>query len=172
MSTGMFLTLRTAHILLAAIWIGATVFMTFMLMPAIDAIGKSGGEVMVSMNRKGLPAFFGALGGLTVLTGIVLFWRFTSGFEPALSGSREGIAYSIGGAAGLVAVILGGAVVGRSAKKAVEVITKAAALPDGQEKGALMAEFASLKQRMSSFGLVVVLLQILALVTMSIAHYI
>jgi hypothetical protein len=168
----MFLTLRTSHILLAAVWIGATVFMTFLLMPAINAVGKAGGEVMISMNRKGLSAFFGALGGLTVLTGIVLFWRFTSGFEPELSGSREGIAYSIGGLAGLVAVIIGGAVVGRSGKKAVDLVTKAATLPDGQEKGALMAEFATLKQRMSSFGLVVVVLQVVALVAMSIAHYI
>ena len=172
MSTGMFLTLRTAHILLAAIWIGASVFMTFLLMPAINAVGKAGGEVMVSMNRKGLPAFFGALGGLTVVTGIVLFWRFTSGFEPSLSGSREGIAYSIGGLAGLIAVIIGGAVVGRSAKKAVDLISKAATLPDGPQKGALMAEFGAHKQRLASFGLVVVVLQLVALVAMSIAHYI
>lgn len=172
MSTGFFLTFRVVHILLAATWIGATVFTSFLLMPAINATGKSGGDVMMAMSRKGLPAFFGAVGGTTVLTGIILFWRFTSGFEPELSGSREGIVYSVGGLAGLLAVIIGGSVVGRTSNRIVEQLQRIMTLPDGPEKGSLMTQVDALKQRVSTFGLVVLVLQVIALVAMSIAHYV
>ncbi len=172
MSTTAFLVFRVAHILLAAIWIGATVFMSFLLMPVINASGPAGGQIMVSLNRKGLSAFFASLGGLTVLTGIVLFWRFTGGFSPEVSRSSEGMAYTIGGVAGLLAVIIGGSVIGRSAKKAVDLIEKLPTLGDAAQKNALMQEVNTLTQRMSTFGLVVLVLQVAALVAMSIAHYI
>ena len=77
-STLLFLIIRPLHVLLAAIWIGSGVFMGIMLMPAIDASGPAGGAVMIGMNRKGLVPFFAALAGITVLTGIYLFWRFLS----------------------------------------------------------------------------------------------
>ena len=92
MSTVLFLTLRVLHVLIAAVWVGATVFMTFLVMPAIEASGPAGGQVMMGLNRKGITAFFAALGGTTVLTGLYLFWRFTGGFDPAISRSHAGMA--------------------------------------------------------------------------------
>src|SRR5229473_268203 len=113
MSTVLFLTLRVIHVLLAAILIGATVFTSFLLMSAVEAAGPAGGQIMIGLNRKGITAFFGATGGITALTGIYLFWHFTGGFDPEISRSHAGMAYGIGGLAGLLAVIIGGAVVGR-----------------------------------------------------------
>src|SRR4051794_15892502 len=127
MSTGLYLTFRVVHVLLAALWIGATVFVSFLLMPAIETSGPAGGQVMIGLNRRGLNAYMGAIGSLTVLTGIALFWHYTAGFDPGLSGSRAGIAYSIGGLAGVLATIVGGAVVGRSAKQVVALMQKAGA---------------------------------------------
>src|SRR5262245_40827631 len=122
MSTGLYLAFRVIHVLLAALWIGSTVFISLLLMPAIEASGPAGGQVMLGLNRRGLNAYMGAIGGITVLTGILLFWRYTAGFDPVLSGSRAGITYSIGGLAGLLAAIIGGAVVGRSAQKVVDIM--------------------------------------------------
>jgi hypothetical protein len=171
MSTLLFLSLRVLHVLLAATWLGATVFMSFMLMPVIEQSGPAGGQIMVGMHRKGLTAFFGALGGLTVLTGIYLFWRFTGGFDPVVSRSNAGIAYGIGGAAGLLATIIGGSVVGRSANKVVDLMGQLSTLPDAQ-KGAVIQDVDALRQRMKSFGLVVVILQVIALTTMAVGHYV
>ena len=171
MSTAFFLTLRVVHVLLAAVWIGATVFMSFLLMPAIEAAGPAGGQVMIGLNRRGMSAFFGATGGITVLTGIYLFWRFTDGFDPEVSGSHAGIAFSIGGLAGLLAVIIGGSVVGRSANKVVGLMEQAAKMPDTQ-RGPLMQEAGVLGQRITTFGSLVILLQVIALVLMAVAHYI
>ena len=171
MSTVLFLTMRALHVLLAAVWIGATVFMSFLLMPAVEAAGPAGGQVMIGLNRRGISAFFGATGGITVLTGIYLFWRFTGGFDPEVSRSHAGMAFSIGGLAGLVAVIIGGSVVGRSANKAVGLMEQAAKMPDTQ-RGPLMQEAGVLRQRMKTFGSLVIVLQVIALVLMAIGHYI
>lgn len=172
MGTVIFLLLRVLHVLLAALWIGGTVFISFLLMPALEMTGPSSGAVMINLQRRGLNAYMASLGGLTVLTGIYLFWRFTGGFDPEISGSPAGIVYSVGGACGLLATILGGAVVGRSAKQAVEILIKANTLPDGAEKGALLRTIEPLRARMTTFGTIVVMLQAMALALMAIGHYV
>jgi hypothetical protein len=172
LGTILFLILRPLHVLLAAVWIGATVFMSYLLMPAVNEAGPAGGQVMFGLNRRGIVPFFAALGGSTVLTGIYLFWRFTGGFSAEVSRSHAGVAFGIGGLCGLLAAIIGGSVVGRSSKKLVEVMGQATRLPDGQEKTALLRTADGLRQRMSSFGHVVVALQVIALVLMALAHYI
>ena len=45
-----FLALRALHVLVAGLWIGSTVFMTFLLEPAVDGAGASGGHVMLPPN--------------------------------------------------------------------------------------------------------------------------
>ena len=171
MGTVLFLSLRALHVLLSATWLGATVMMTFIVMPSAEATGPAGGQVMMAMNKRGLTAFFASLGGITVLTGFYLYWHFTGGFDPEVSRSHAGVAFGIGGLAGLIAVILGGAVVGRSAGKMVEVMEKAVNLPDNQ-RGPLMQEANGLRQKMKSFGTIVLILQVIALLLMSVGHYI
>ena len=130
--TMLFLSMRVLHVLLAAIWLGATFFVSFLLMPAVNTTGAAGGQVMISLNKRIVP-LFASLAGLTVLTGIYLYWRFTGGFDAAISRSNAGMAFGIGGVAGLLAAILGGSVVGRSSKKVVELMQQAATLPDGRD---------------------------------------
>ena len=171
MGTVLFLTMRAAHVLLAASWIGATVFTSFMLMPVIESSGPAGGQLMQSLERKGLTAFFAALGGTTVLTGIYLFWRFTGGFDPEVSKTHAGLAFGIGGLFGLVAVIIGGSVMGRSSRRLLALMDQLPKASDAQ-KGALLQEAAVLRGRMKSFGTIVLACQILALLLMAVGHYI
>jgi hypothetical protein len=171
MGTALFLSLRAAHVLLAAVWVGATVFTSFLLMPVIESSGPAGGQLMQGLERKGMTAFFAALGGTTVLTGIYLFWRFTGGFDPEVSRSHAGMAFGIGGVAGIVAVIIGGSVTGRSSRKMLALMEQ---LPKASEaqKGGLLREADTLRQRMKSFGAIVLLLQVIALLLMAVGHYI
>jgi hypothetical protein len=141
-------------------------------MPAIDADPPTGGRVMMTLNRNGLVTFFGAIGGVTVLTGLYLFWRFTGGFDPEVSRSHAGMAFGIGGLAGILAAVMGGSVVGRASKQLMSIMEQAARMPDGPEKAALMKPAATLRQRMASAGHIVVALQVVALVLMAVAHYI
>src|SRR5437899_1178711 len=103
MSTTLFLSVRVLHVLLSAIWLGATVFTSILLMPVIEGAGPSGGQVMMSLERKGLTPFFASIGGISVLTGFYLYWHFNGGFDPEISRSHAGMAFGVGGVAGLLA---------------------------------------------------------------------
>ncbi len=133
MGTALFLSLRAAHVLLAAVWVGATVFTSLLLMPVIEGSGPIGGQIMQSLEKKGMTAFFGAMGGTTVLTGIYLYWRFTGGFDPEVSRSHAGMAFGIGGVCGLLAVIIGGSVIGRSSRKMLALMEQTAESVRGAE---------------------------------------
>src|SRR5215467_2277437 len=114
MGAAVFQSLRAVHVLLPAVGIGATVFTSILLMPGIEGWGAIGGQLMQNLEKKGMTPFFAALGGTTVLTGIYLYWHFTGGFDPEVSRSHAGMAFGIGGLCGLLAVIIGGSVIGRS----------------------------------------------------------
>jgi hypothetical protein len=172
MGTTFFLSMRVLHVLLAATWIGATVFMSFLLMPVINASGPAGGQIMIGLNKRGITPFFAALGGLTVLTGIYLYWRFTGGFDPEVSRTHAGMAFGIGGIAGILATILGGAIVGRSSKKIVDLMEEVGRISDAGRKGAIMQQIEALKQRIATFGGVVLVLQVIAAALMAVGHYI
>ena len=171
-SSLLFLIIRPLHVLLAAIWIGSGAFMAYLLMPTIESTGPSGGAVMLSLNRKGLVPFFASLAGITVLTGLYLFWRFTGGFDPEISRSHAGMAFGVGGVCGILAAVIGGSVVGRSSKQLVDLMTRAMPMPDGAEKAALMKTAEGLRSRIKSAGNIVLVLQVIALILMAVGHYI
>ena len=66
MNAIMFLSIRAAHVLVAGLWIGSTVFGAAWLMPAIDASGPSGGQVMRRIVQNGYSTYMSAI-GLTTL---------------------------------------------------------------------------------------------------------
>jgi hypothetical protein len=82
------------------------------------------------------------------------------------------MAFSIGALTGVIALILGGSMVARSAKKIVELTAKSTGLPDGADRAALMSEMTALKARMTTFGRIVVVLLLISMGTMALGHYI
>jgi hypothetical protein len=172
MAVLVFLVARAAHVLVAAVWIGSTVFVTALLAPAIDASGPSGGQVMARIDRNGLHRYMMFLGVATVLTGLYLFWHFTGGFDPAVSVSPSGLAFGCGGLAGILAGIIGGAVVARSAKAVAAIAGQAASAPDGAAKAELMSRASALRQRIRISSRIVIALQTTAVVLMAVGHYV
>jgi uncharacterized membrane protein len=172
MNTVIFLGFRALHVLCAAVWIGSSVFASALLVPAIESSGPSGGQVMMTINRRGINRYMGFLGATTVVTGLYLLWRFTGGFDPGVAASHAGLAFGVGGAAGVLAAIVGGAVVGRSAGKVVEIMGQAVVLPDGPARGALVERANLLRQRMKIGSKVTIVLQAIALVLMALGHYV
>ena len=157
-STLVFLLLRVVHVLLAAVWIGMTAFVVFLLMPTIKEPGPGGAPLAQAMMRRGLHIYMASLGGTVVLTGFYLYWRFTGGFDPALSATRGAMMFGAGGIAGTLALILGGAVVGKNAKKMASATSP--------------AEFATHRDKSATFGLIVLVLQLIAIAAMALGHYV
>jgi uncharacterized membrane protein len=170
--TLLFLTIRAVHVLLAATWVGAVAFMVLFVMPAMKQTGPAAGPMMGAIARRGLNAFMGALGGLTVLTGFYLYWRLTGHFDPALSATRGAMVFGTGGIAGLLSVIIGGAVVGRSMAKMGALGGKAMALPEGAERAALMTQSNAARDRGITGAQIVLVLQMVALICMAVGHYV
>jgi len=171
-ATLLFLVLRIVHVLLAALWLGSTALVVLFVLPASKEAGASAGPMMGAIARRGLNRYMGALGGITVLTGIYLYWRFTGGFSPELSASRGAMVFGTGGIAGIISVIIGGAVVGRNAARMEALGDKAVALPEGAERTAVMTQSAAARDRALSAARIVLVLQMIALACMAIGHYV
>ena len=172
MTSSVFLTLRVFHILFAAIWLGAVVFISMILMPVLEQAGPEGGAIMGRLEHRGLTKFMASIAGLTILTGIALYWRLTGGFDAGMSSTTEAKVFGAGAVLGLAAAIIGGAVVGRSAKRAAALGAKAASLPDGKEKAAVFAEIQQVRGRLVTFGRIVLILLVLTVTLMSVGHYV
>ena len=172
MNTILFLAVRVTHVLFAAVWIGSTVYNVLLLTPVIEESGSAGGHVMLRLGTRGLGAYMAGLGVTTVASGVFLLWRFTGGFDPAVAATHAGIAFGIGGFAGILAGVIGGGVVGRAAGQLLAIMTEAAGVADGPAKGALMQKAVAFRQRMKGGTRAVLALQATALVLMTLGHYI
>ena len=170
-STALFLLIRAAHVLIAAIWVGATFFISYFLFPTLQETGPAAGPVMGALMRRKLPVFQASLGGTAVLTGFYLYYRFTAGFDPAVSGSRAAMVFGTGGICGLAALIIGGAVVSRNAKKMGELGARLASASEA-DRGALAAQMGVHRSRAATASRIVVILQMIAVVLMAIGHYV
>jgi hypothetical protein len=171
-ATLLFLVLRVIHVLLAALWLGSVALMVLFVLPASKEMGAAAAPMMGAIGRRGVNRFMGALGGVTVLTGIYLYWRFTGGFAPELSATRAAMVFGTGGIAGILAVIIGGAVVGRNAARMEALGAKAGALPEGAERASLVAQSAAARDRVLTGARIVLVLQMIALACMAIGHYV
>jgi len=171
-STLLFLAVRALHVLLAAAWLGTVGFVYLFLAPALDEAGPAGATLMVTMSRRGFDVIIAIIGGITVLTGLWLYWRFTGGFDPAASATMGARVFGAGGVAGILAAIIGGAVLGRTSKKMTALAAKVMVTTDAAQRAGLMAEIAVAKRRMSVWGKTVFALQVVALACMAVGHYV
>jgi uncharacterized membrane protein len=157
---------RVIHILFAALWAGSIFFAAWFVMPAAIEAGPEGGKVMGGVQRRGWMAFAPAIGGITVLTGLWMYWQFYMGTE-----GHAAATYGSGGGIGIIALILGGSIVGRSLKQAGENAAKAMAAPEGPQRAALMASVRASQQRALLFSRIVSVLVIITVIIMSLGQY-
>ena len=82
--------------------------MTFFVGPSARAAGRAGQQVVNHlMTRARYSASVASAGGLTILAGVLLYWRDSAGFTSGWSRSGPGIGFGIGGVAAVVAFVLG-----------------------------------------------------------------
>lgn len=166
-----FLILRILHILLAAIWIGGTFVTTVFFVPAIQDAKAAGGQVMSAVIKRGYVMFVPSLAGLVTLSGMYLYYKFTAGFDPVISGSMAGRVLGTGGIAGILAAIVGSGV-GRKVRKVAALMQQASPMPEGPEKTTLLQQAAALQRSMGTSNVITLVLMVIALITMSLGHYV
>lgn len=161
---------RVLHILFAALWVGAAVFLSVYVSPAIRALGPAGAPVMAELMRRRMSAFLGAAAMLTVLSGVWMYWEFTHGLDAAIMRQGIGLALGFGGLCGIAAAVIGAAVISRSAERAGKLSREAAQLPEGAERGAAMQTVTALQRRATIFARFNSVLLVVALLAMCLAH--
>jgi hypothetical protein len=152
--------LRFVHIGAGATWVGMMTFTTFFLAPAMGDVGPESGKIMAALTKRKLLTVMPLLAVLTIVSGLWLFARF-SNMQPGVMNSPMGMTLGIGGAAAIIAFVLGLVLVRPAMDKS------AAAAQAGN-----MTESAKWRDRGSAVSTWVARLLYLALGAMAIARYV
>ena len=162
--------LRILHILAGVFWVGSALLVFFFLQPAAREVGPAAGPFMTHLSQnKRLPDVILWAAGITILAGLLMYWRVTDGLEPDLIGTPYGVSITVGALAAIVAVALGGSIVRPSMLRAGAIAQAAAA--GGGPTPEQAAEIQALQQRVRTVGNVVTPLLIFSVVAMAAARY-
>ena len=156
------LVLRLIHILGGVYWVGAGLFSTFYLAPALKASGPAvAGAVMGHMQKRHMFTVMPAVAILTMLSGIRLM-MIVSGGDSHWFVHRAGHTYSVAGALAIIAFVLS------------LVVTRPAMVKAGKLalSGGDPATIGALQKRAAVATMVAVVFLILAAAGMAIARYI
>src|SRR5688572_26579415 len=166
-----FLSVRVLHIVFGALWLGAAVFVSLLLVPAMRDAGPDAGKVMLGLGKRRIVTFIASISGLTVLTGLWLYWRYTDGFNPAFFRSPGAHIFGTGGVLGIIAAVIASSVVGRNMKRAIALL-KEAETTDAAARPALMARVGQHRQKAATGGRIVMVLLLITMVLMAVGHYV
>jgi len=164
--------LRLVHIFGAVAWTGFTVFLAFFLGPAAAAAGPAGGKVLGAlMTKTRLLVAMPLASVATIVSGFILIFKDSAGFDPAWMGSKTGIVYSTAALLGVIAGGLGGHIGGALAAK-IGAITRAVEAAGGTPTPEQAADLLLLQQRMVAATRRVAVVLSLALAMMVSARHI
>lgn len=170
--TEFYLPMRIVHVVFGAVWTGAIVLAAFFLMPAVVEAGPDGAKVMAGIMRRHYLNIVPAVALANVLSGLWLYWRFTGGFDPSLSGTPGAIVFGTGGALAIVALAIGLVAMRRNVLKAGALTAKANAMADGPERAALLAEAGARRTTAFRAGPIVATLLVVTAALMALGHYV
>jgi uncharacterized membrane protein len=163
--------LRLIHILSGAFWFGSVVTNFVFVQPAILALGPEGQRVILHVIRY--RRFLDAVLGAALLTGIaggILYLRDSGGLQLSFVFGASGIGFTVGGVAGLLA-LLGFIFIGYPTTKRVVAIgsqLEAERRPPTPEEQARLARSQAV---LKPLGVVVLVLVGIAAAAMATARY-
>jgi hypothetical protein len=162
--------LRIVHILAGAFWVGSAITIFLFLQPAAREVGPAAGPLMTHLaQKKRLPDIALGAAGLTILAGLLMYWRVSDGLNGDWITSAYGLAITVGALCAIAAVSLGASVVRPSMLRAGAIAASAAAA--GGPTPEQTAEIQALQAKVRSTGNVIVPLLVIAVAAMASAQY-
>jgi hypothetical protein len=163
--------LRIVHIVAGAFWVGSALVVFLFLQPAARELGPSASPLMMHLSqKKRLPDIILGTAGLTILAGLLMYWRVTDGLDADRIGSAYGIAITIGALAAIAAVALGASVV-RPSMLAAGAIGQEVAASGGPTTPEQTGQIQALQSRVRAAGKAIVPLLLFATAAMASASY-
>ncbi|MBA2632612.1 MAG: hypothetical protein H0U86_06375 [Chloroflexi bacterium] len=159
--------LRIVHIVCGVLWVGGAALFFFYIEPTMNKLGPDAEKFVDEMiNRRKAPIYFVTVSTLTVLAGVVLYWRDFGGISTSTFGSALGL----GGLAAFIAWLGGNLLIPQTLGKlgAIAGEMKAAG---GPPSGELMARMHATQQRLRLVGAVDLILLGFSVAAMAAARY-
>jgi uncharacterized membrane protein len=163
--------LRLVHVMGGIFWVGAMMYNTFFLMPAMTSAGpQASGAVSKGLMARHLFTVMPAVAILTMLSGLRLMQITSHGFTATWFQSRSGSTFAIGGLAAILGFV-GGLLLARPTmmKMGATMAERAAAPAD--RHAALDSQIAALRSRGAIVNGVVSFLLLAAAAAMAVARY-
>ncbi len=145
--------LRVLHVASGVLWAGATWTLAGFLTPAVKEIGEPGREMMKELiQKRRLSDYLGIAGMTSVITGLWLYWRVSSGLHPTWILSGRGLSLTIGGIAALMTLGVGFRVIRTSALRMGQ-LGRQIEETDGPPDPEVLQEMQQLQAKLESGGL-------------------
>jgi hypothetical protein len=103
--------LRLVHILAGIFWVGSAFLMAGFLVPTLRVTGPEGGRFIQTMMQR----------QLTVLSGGIMYVRMALATHGTWAGTRQGIAFGVGGVAALLGGFTGSMISGAAGRRMGEL---------------------------------------------------
>jgi uncharacterized membrane protein len=163
--------LRVVHILAGAFWVGSAIVVFLFLQPSARELGPAASPLMMHLSqKKRLPDITLGAAGLTILAGLLMYWRVTDGLDADRIGSAYGVSITVGAIAAIAAVVLGASVV-RPSMLAAGAIGREVAASGGPPAPEQAAQIQALQGRVRAAGNAIVPLLVVAVAAMAAARY-
>ena len=162
--------LRLVHLLAAVFWAGTIFYFSLFFLPRVKGFGPEGGRIMQRLTAPPFPEAMTWAGALVALSGVLLYWRNSGGFQSAWIGTPTGLALTIGGLAGLTA-FLQGVVVSRPAVARLGLLGRQVQADGGTPNAEQAAEMQKLAAKLEKGIYRTAYLLLVALAGMAVAPY-
>lgn len=163
--------LRLVHITLGVFWAGTMIFLAVFLGPSVRAVGPDGAKVMQALQQRQLLNVMPLVAGLTILSGLVLYWRVSLGLAEGWVTSPLGLSLTVGSVASVLAFVIGVFVMRASTLRAGRLGTALASGSQDEQRETIQAEIQTLRVRAASSARWVAGLLLIAVATMAVARY-
>ena len=164
--------LRLIHVVGGIFWVGGALLNFLFIAPAFAAAGPAAGPIVAAMRARRMFVVLPTVAVLTLLSGLRLMMIQSSGFDAAYFQTDLGRTFALGGAAAIVAFVMGITIALPAQKRMAVLGPQIAAASDEATRAPLQAEMARIQRRLRIMGPVVTGLLLLAAVTMAIARYV
>lgn len=159
--------LRIVHIVSGVFWVGGAALFFFYLEPTINKLGPDAEKFVDELvNRRKVPIYFVTVSTLTVLAGVILYWRDFG----AIDTSPRGLALGLGGLAALVAWLGGNLLIPRTLGQLTAIAAEIRAA-GGPPSGELAERMHATQERLRLIGMIDIVLLVFAVVAMASARY-
>jgi hypothetical protein len=164
--------LRLIHILGGIFWVGSTVVLARFLLPSLRAVGPSGGAFMREIGQvRKLPVYLNAAAGLTILSGIGLYWRMMSLSNGTWAHSASGMTFGVGAVLAIITAIIGNTV-SRPTGQRLGMLGAQVAAGGGQPTAEQRTELEALQEKLRKVTGLLATLLILSAAAMAVARYV